>query len=194
MKKLIIATNNSAKAKEIKAMLGDSYDEVLSLKDAGICCEVIEDGGSFYENARKKAVEISKIVEGDVLADDSGLCVAALNGAPGIYSARFAGENAEDEENNRKLLSLLQDKEDRSAKFVCAMVLANAGEEKFYTEGSVEGVILESPHGKNGFGYDPLFYYPAFEATFAQIPDERKNEVSHRSRALHAMCEKIKEN
>ena len=191
MKKLIIATNNQGKVKEIKAILGSFYDEILSLKDAGIVADVVEDGNSFYENARKKAVTISEMVDGDVLADDSGLCVDALDGAPGIYSARFSGEDATDEKNNAKLVSLLQGKEDRTARFVCALVMANNGGEKIYVEDSVEGEIIDVPQGENGFGYDPLFYVKQYEQTFAQIPAEEKNKISHRAKALKKLQDEV---
>ncbi|MEA4854449.1 MAG: XTP/dITP diphosphatase [Christensenella sp.] len=191
MKKLIIATNNQGKVKEIKAILGSFYDEILSLKDAGIVADVVEDGNSFYENARKKAVTISEMVDGDVLADDSGLCVDALDGAPGIYSARFSGEDATDEKNNVKLVSLLQGKEDRTARFVCALVMANNGAEKIFVEDSVEGEIIDVPQGENGFGYDPLFYVKQYEQTFAQIPAEEKNKISHRAKALKKLQDEV---
>ena len=191
MKRLIIATNNQGKVKEIKAILGDFYEEILSLKDAGIVHDVVEDGTSFHENARKKAVEISKMVEGDVLADDSGLCVDALDGAPGIYSARFSGEGATDEKNNQKLLEDLTGKQDRTARFVCALVLANAGKEKLYVEASAEGEILEEARGENGFGYDPLFYVAEYDQTFAEIPAEVKNKISHRAKALQLLKKEV---
>ena len=175
MKQLIIATNNQGKVREIKAILGDFYDEIKSLKDAGIAVDVVEDGDSFHANARKKAVEISEMVEGDVLADDSGLCVEALDMAPGIYSARFSGEGATDEKNNAKLLSLVKEQENRRAWFVCALVLANGGKEKLYV------------------GYDPLFYVEEYGQTFAEIPPEVKNKISHRAKALKKLQEKVQE-
>ena len=187
MKRLIIATNNQGKVREIKAILGDFYDEIQSLKDAGIHAEVEEDGDSFHANARKKAVEISKIVEGDVLADDSGLCVEALDMAPGIYSARFSGEGANDKKNNEKLLAMVKDKENRRAWFVCALVLANGGEEKIYVEERAEGEIIDEPRGENGFGYDPLFVPDGYNKTFAQFTEEEKNAVSHRAKALEKL-------
>ena len=193
MKKLIIASNNQGKIKEIKAILNGYYDEVLSLKDAGIDIEVVEDGNSFHENAAKKAIEISKIVEGDVLADDSGLCVDALDGAPGIYSARFFGEGATDEKNNEKLLELLHGKGTRNAQFVCAIVLANSGAEKMYIEEKAEGIILDAPRGDNGFGYDPLFYNEEYKQTFAELSAEIKNKISHRAKALAVLKEKVAE-
>ena len=193
MKQLIIATNNQGKVREIKAILGNFYDEIKSLKDAGIIADVVEDGDSFHANARKKAVEISEMVEGDVLADDSGLCVEALDMAPGIYSARFSGEGATDEKNNVKLLSLVKDQDNRRAWFVCALVLANGGKEKLYVEERAEGKIIDEPRGENGFGYDPLFYVEEYGQTFAEIPPEVKNKISHRAKALKKLQEKVQE-
>ena len=193
MRQLIIATNNQGKVREIKAILGNFYDEIKSLKDAGIAADVVEDGDSFHANARKKAVEISEMVEGDVLADDSGLCVEALDMAPGIYSARFSGEGANDEKNNAKLLSMVKDKENRRAWFVCALVLANGGKEKLYVEERAEGKVIDEPRGQNGFGYDPLFYVEEYGQTFAEIPPEVKNKISHRAKALAKLQEKVRE-
>ena len=193
MKQLIIATNNQGKVREIKAILGNFYDEIKSLKDAGIVADVVEDGDSFHANARKKAVEISEMVEGDVLADDSGLCVEALDMAPGIYSARFSGEGATDEKNNVKLLSLVKDQDNRRAWFVCSLVLANGGKEKLYVEERAEGKIIDEPRGENGFGYDPLFYVEEYGQTFAEIPPEVKNKISHRAKALKKLQEKVQE-
>lgn len=191
MSRLIIASNNQGKVKEIKAILGDFYQEILSLRDADIDIEVEEDGDTFHANAAKKAIEISKLVVGDVLADDSGLCVDALKGAPGIYSARYAGANATDEANNRKLLEDMQGKEDRSAKFVCAIVLANDGREKLYVEGEAKGVLLENERGAGSFGYDPLFLDIGYNQTFAELPSEIKNKISHRAKALKQLREEV---
>lgn len=191
MKQLIIATNNQGKVREIKAILGTFYDEIKSLKDAGIVADVVEDGDSFHANARKKAVEISEMVEGDVLADDSGLCVEALDMAPGIYSARFSGDGATDEKNNEKLLSMVKDQDNRRAWFVCALVLANGGKEKLYVEERAEGKIIDEPRGENGFGYDPLFYVEEYGQTFAELSPEVKNKISHRAKALQKLQEKV---
>lgn len=191
MKKLIIATNNQGKVREFKAMLGDFYDEVVSLKDAEINVDIIEDGETFHQNAAKKAIEISKLVDGDVLADDSGLCVDALDGAPGIYSARFAGDGATDEQNNQKLLGLMKQESNKKARFVCALVLANDGKEKLYVEDFVEGSILDAPHGGGGFGYDPLFFSEEYGQSFAELPLETKNKISHRSRALNRLQDEL---
>ncbi|MEG0257034.1 MAG: XTP/dITP diphosphatase [Christensenella sp.] len=193
MKQLIIATNNQGKVKEIKAILGDFYDEIRSLKDAGIDADVVEDGDSFHANARKKAIEISQMVEGDVLADDSGLCAEALDMAPGIYSARFSGEGANDEKNIVKLLSLIKNKENRRAWFVCALVLANGGKEKIYVEERAEGKIIDEKRGENGFGYDPIFYVEEYKQTMAELSPEIKNKISHRAKALAELQKRLQE-
>lgn len=186
MNKLIIATNNQGKVREIKSIFAGVYEDVQSLKDAGIVADVEEDGKTFLENARKKAVEISKLVDCDVLADDSGLCVDALDGAPGIYSARYAGDGHCDEDNNAKLVADMAAVPDgqRGGKFVCAMVLAREGREVTHTIGEVHGEILRAPAGAGGFGYDPLFFVKEYGKTFGELPADVKNKISHRSRAL----------
>lgn len=193
MDRLLIATNNQGKVREIKKILDGVYCEILSLKEAGIDVEVVEDGNSFYENARKKAIEISAMADCDVLADDSGLCVDALNGAPGIYSARFAGEDATDEDNNSKLVDLIRKvpQEKRQAKFVCSMVMARAGSELMHVEGEVYGEILTKPRGTGGFGYDPLFYIERYGKTFGELDADVKNAISHRARALAGIREAL---
>lgn len=191
MSRLIIATNNQGKVREIKAILGDFFDEVLSLKDVGLVVDVEEDGKTFHENASKKAIEVSKLVEGTVLADDSGLCVDALDGAPGIYSARFGGEEANDAVNNQKLLESLLGKENRTARFVAAIVLAQGGKEILYAEDFVEGKILQEAHGSGGFGYDPLFFVEEYDMTFGEIAPEIKNKISHRAKALQQIKNRL---
>lgn len=192
MSRLVIATNNQGKVTEIKALLGGFYDEVLSLKEAGIILDVVEDGDTFEENAVKKAVHASKITGCDTLADDSGLCVEALGGAPGIYSARYAGENATDLDNNNKLLWEMRGQKNRKAKFVCVMALVMCGE-VITAQGETEGSLAHAPQGEGGFGYDPLFISDKFGQTFGELPDGIKNSISHRSRALSALKEKIAE-
>jgi len=190
MKKLIIATNNAGKVKEIKAIFQGIYDEVLSLKEAGIVLEVEEDGVTFEQNAVKKAVEAAAVSGYDALADDSGLCVAALGDAPGVYSARYAGPHATDALNNEKLLSAMEDVLDRSAKFVSVVALAR-GSDVITAQGEVHGEIVRRPAGCGGFGYDPLFLLPEWNLTFAQLPVEAKNKLSHRARALNALKDKL---
>lgn len=192
MSRLIIGTNNQGKVKEIKAILGDFYEEILSLKEAGIILDVEEDGDTFEENAIKKATEAARVSGCDTLADDSGLCVDALLGAPGIYSARYAGEEVSYEDNNKKLLKELEGVKDRSAKFVCEMALVK-GNEVITAFGEVHGFITERLYGGGGFGYDPLFYVPEYGKTFGQLNADVKNQISHRSRALAALKDKLAE-
>ena len=193
--KLIIASNNSHKVKEIKQILGAHFDEILSLADAGIEIDVIEDGKTFTENALKKAAQVLDMSpDADaVLADDSGLAVDALNGAPGIYSARFAGEGHNDEANNQKLLDMMKDVPDgkRTCRFVCAMAMARRNKLDITSLGFVEGALLREKHGENGFGYDPLFYCDELGCSFAQVDPQSKNAVSHRRRALDGMLEAL---
>jgi len=186
MSKLIIATNNQGKVREIKAIFQGIYDEVLSLKDAGIQIDVEEDGKTFLENSAKKAVEVSKLVDCDCMADDSGICVDGLGGAPGIYSARYSPEGT-DEANRIALIEAVKplDKKDRSARFHCAITIAKGGEVVFSCEETCDtGEILLEERGENGFGYDSLFYLESLGQTFAEIDPETKNSMSHRARAL----------
>ena len=195
MSKLVIATGNAGKVREIKAIFAGLYDEICSLKDEGIHVDVVEDGTTFAENARKKAREISLITDCDVLADDSGLCVDALDGAPGVYSARFAG-TGNDDDNNALLIEKLKDVpfEKRTARFVSAIAVARKGEVLFTCEGeSDKGLITDEPRGNNGFGYDVVFYHPELKKTFGEIDSELKNSISHRRRALELVREKLKE-
>lgn len=193
--KLIIASNNAHKVSEIKAILGCFYDEILSLREAGIDIDVVEDADTFEGNALKKAREVFAVADADaVLSDDSGLMVDALGGAPGVYSARYAGEGHDDAANNAKLLDALKDVpgEKRTARFRTSVALIRRGMPVVTADGSVEGVILHSPQGENGFGYDPLFYYEPLKKSFAQLTPEEKNSVSHRRRALESLCDKLR--
>ncbi len=191
--KLILASNNAHKLVEIRAILGSEFDEILSMKEAGIVHETVEDGSTFLENAEKKAREIMEISGCCALADDSGLCVEALGGAPGIYSARYAGEHGDDKANNRKLLRELEGVDDRRAHFACAMVLVRPDGSVVRAEGRMDGVIAFEESGENGFGYDPLFYLPERGCTNAQLSPEEKNAISHRAKALHALVKKLRE-
>ena len=186
--KIIAATNNKGKLKEMRAIF-EGLATVVSLHDLGVDIDVVEDGETFLHNARKKAREIQAVVGGVVFADDSGLTVDALDGAPGVYSARYAGEDATDEENVEKLLLALKDKKDRTAHFVCTIVLLKEDGTEYTAEGFCDGVIAEAPQGENGFGYDPVFYIPELGKTMAELSPEEKNSISHRRRAL----DKIKE-
>lgn len=186
MKKLIIATNNAGKVREIKSIFAGIYDETVSLKDEGIKIDVVEDGNTFAENAEKKAVEVSRLVDCDVLSDDSGLCVDGLNGAPGVFSARFSAEGT-DEANRAALIKAVDGlaESERTARFVCAVVIARAGKTLFSCEAaSDDGLIITEERGDNGFGYDPIFYLPKLGKTYAEMSAEDKNGMSHRARAL----------
>lgn len=188
--KLIIASNNAHKTAEIKAILGGYFDEVLSLKEAGLDVDVVEDGDTFEANALKKANEVLRISGADAaLSDDSGLMVDALHGTPGVYSARYAGEGHDDAANNEKLLAAMRDVPDekRTCRFVSAVALARRGMEPILVRGSVEGTLLHANAGENGFGYDPLFYYAPLDKSFAQMSAAQKNGISHRKRALMAL-------
>ena len=192
--KLIIASNNAHKVYEIKKILSGKFDEILSLREAGISHETVEDGSTFIENALKKAREICEISGQCALADDSGICVDALDGAPGIYSARFAGDytgNAPDEANNALLLEKLRDKADRSAHYTSAIALVYPSGREVVAEGYMYGKIIDTPRGERGFGYDPLFVMDGEKRTVAEMTDEEKNAVSHRAKALQALLEKI---
>ncbi|MBR0353986.1 MAG: XTP/dITP diphosphatase [Oscillospiraceae bacterium] len=189
--KLILASNNAHKLREIKEILGGCFDEIVTLREAGIVHETVEDGETFLDNARKKAREIAEISGCCALADDSGLCVDALGGAPGVYSARFAGEHGDDEANNALLLEKLQGVENRAAHFTCAVVLAYPDGRELSAEGYFYGEIAHAPAGENGFGYDPLFFLPAYGCTSAQLSPEEKNRISHRGNALRALLGKL---
>ena len=194
--KLLLATNNAHKAREIREILKDSFSEIVTMRDAGVTFEVEEDGLTFRENALKKAVETLAFVQDRfdaVLADDSGLCVDALNGAPGVFSARFSGEAHNDAANNAKLIRLLENVPDdrRTARFCCCVALARTGREPIAVQGEVEGTILHEARGENGFGYDPYFYYAPFQKSFAELSAEEKNAVSHRKRALMLLREAL---
>ncbi len=192
--KLLLATNNAHKAQEIREILKDSFSEIVTMRDAGISLDVEEDGTTFRENALKKAIETLAFA-GDafdaVLADDSGLCVDALDGAPGVFSARFSGEAHNDAANNAKLIRLLEDVPDekRTARFCCCVALARRDLEPIAVQGEVEGMILHEARGENGFGYDPYFYYAPFGKSFAELSADEKNAVSHRKRALMLLKE-----
>jgi XTP/dITP diphosphohydrolase len=178
--KLYGATTNTGKLREFGA------DPLPGLSCVPVCEET---GATFEENAIQKAVYYSGFTDEYVFADDSGLAVDALNGAPGVYSARFAGPNATDEENNRLVLDQMVGITDRRARFVCAIALARRGQVVKTFRGEVEGELLPEPRGASGFGYDPLFYYPLFGCSFGEVPLARKQTVSHRSKALAAMRE-----
>lgn len=193
--KLIIASNNAHKLTEIKAILGDHFEEILSLREAGIDHETVEDCDTFLGNAGKKAREIAQLAGCCALADDSGLCVDALGGAPGVFSARYSGVHGDDAANNRKLLRELEQvpDEERGAHFTCAIVLARPDGTEIAAEGYFYGRIAHSESGSNGFGYDPLFYLPEYGCTSAELAPEEKNRISHRANALRQLLEALGE-
>lgn len=189
--KLIIASNNKHKIIEIKEILGKYFDTILSLNEAGIDHETIEDGNTFLENANKKATEIAEISGCFSIADDSGLCVDALGGEPGIYSARYCGHHGDDEANNDLLIKNLTKKPNKAAHYTCAIVLAAPNGKTFSAEDYMHGEIILERQGNNGFGYDPIFFLPQYNKTVAQITPEEKNKISHRAKALVSLLEKL---
>ena len=195
MRKIIFATGNEEKMREIREILALLPVEVLSMKEAGIQANIIEDGKTFEENAVIKAKAIAQLSEEIVLADDSGLVIDYLNGEPGIYSARYMGEDTSYRIKNGNLIQRLEGVPDekRTARFVCAIAAAFPDGTVLTTEGTVEGRIGYEEKGENGFGYDPIFYLPEYGCTTAQLTEEKKNEISHRGKALRKMVEKLRE-
>lgn len=191
---LLIASNNEHKIAEIKTILNGCFDKIVSLKEAGINCDPEETGETFYENALIKANAVAGSARGcAVLADDTGLCVNALNGEPGVYSARYCGDH-DSAKNRKKLLEKLQDKTDRSAYFQTAVVLRYPDGKIITAVGRVDGRILETETGDNGFGYDCIFYCDELGKSFGNATEAEKNAVSHRSRALRNLLNKLKDN
>ena len=189
--KIFLATGNKHKIEEISDIFSDIENvEILSIKDGVEIPEVIEDGTTFEENSKKKAVEIAKFLNMITIADDSGLCVDALNGEPGVYSARYSG-TGDDLKNNEKLIENLKGVENRKAKFVSVITLAKPNGETFSFEGEILGEIIDNPRGNTGFGYDPHVYVEEYQKTLAQLP-ELKNKISHRAKALEKLKKKLK--
>ncbi|NLJ67032.1 MAG: RdgB/HAM1 family non-canonical purine NTP pyrophosphatase [Clostridiales bacterium] len=189
MKKIIIASNNKGKIREIRAIIGEQDIELLDLKDIGFTDEITEDGYSIKENAVKKGLSVMKAVGELTIADDSGLEVDAIDGQPGVLSARFSGEGATDESNNRKLLELLSNipMEKRGAQFRCVMALIYPNGRILTAEGICRGRIAYKPIGDKGFGYDPIFIPNGYDKTFSQLGSHVKNQISHRAIALYKM-------
>lgn len=190
MKPLVLATQNLNKLREVKEMLGPLGFDVMGLADVGLAhIDIIEDGETFEANALKKAKEIADMINQAVLADDSGLMVDALDGSPGVYSARYSGEGATALKNNEKLLEALSGtpKEKRQAKFVCVMAYVDPEGLVEVVRGESHGIILDEMSGQGGFGYDPLFYVPALNKTYAELQPQEKNQISHRAKALEAI-------
>ena len=197
MRKIIFATGNAGKMCEVREILKDMDADILSMKEAGIDIDIVEDGTTFEENAaiKARAVAAATQEEAIVLADDSGLEVDYLDKEPGIYSARYMGEDTPYSVKNKKLIDRLEGVPDnkRTARFVCAIAAALPGGEVITTSGVIEGRIDHEEKGNNGFGYDPIFYVPEYGCTTAQLSVEEKNRVSHRARALAAMKEELEQ-
>ncbi len=189
MKKIIFATGNEGKMKEVRMILQDLGCEIYSLKDLNLKIDIVEDGSTFEENASIKATTIAKLTGEIVLADDSGLEVDYLDKAPGIYSARFLGEDTSYDIKNQYIIDKLANAKgnERSARFVCAIACAYPDGSVEITRGTMEGVIGYEPKGENGFGYDPIFYIPEYGLSTAELPPEIKNKISHRGQALEQM-------
>lgn len=192
--KIIAATNNENKVREICEIFTPLGFEVVSQSNASIDVEVEETGNTFEKNALIKARAVAMVTDDCVIADDSGLCVDALGGRPGVMSARYAGPDATDADRIEKLLGELKGETDRSAKFMCSIAFIYPDGRELVAAGEVKGHILDEPRGENGFGYDPVFFSDELSKTFAEATNEEKNSVSHRGRALAAMYEKIKNN
>ncbi len=188
--RLILATRNAHKTEEIRHILGDRL-EVLDVTSFPDLPEIEETGSTFLENARLKALGISRRIKGWVLADDSGLEVDALGGAPGVWSSSYGGEEGNHTKNNERLMQEMTEKAERSARFRCTLVLAKEGVEKAVFTGTVEGLVAESPSGNGGFGYDPLFIPEGHTATMADLGAEVKSTLSHRARAIRAFVVEV---
>ena|SRR2546427_3265026 len=194
MKKLVLASSNPGKLREFEALLAPLGTEIVSQSSLGIA-DAEEPHGTFVENALAKARHASRRTQFPALADDSGICVGALDGEPGVHSARFAGEPRSDARNNEKLLRVLADKDNRRAHYYCVIVLMRHAEdpEPIIAEGSWAGEIIAEPRGANGFGYDPYFFLRDLGKTAAELDPEQKNIVSHRGKALRRLLAKLKE-
>ena len=190
--KLILASNNAHKLTEMKAILAPYFDEIVSMGEAGIEHETVEDGKTFMENAVKKAKELAEISGCCAIADDSGLCVDALAGGPGVFSARFAGVHGDDKANNALLLKELEGEHDRGAHYTCAIALAWPDGRLLTAEDYLYGEIAYDERGTNGFGYDPLFLLKELGLRTAELSPEEKNRISHRGKALRKLVEELK--
>lgn len=191
--KLILASNNAHKLTEMKAILAPYFDEIVSMGEAGIEHETVEDGKTFMENAVKKARELAEISGQAAIADDSGICVDALGGAPGIYSARFSGVHGDDKANNRLLLEKLEGVENRAAHYTCAIALCWPDGKMLTAEDYLFGEIAHDEKGTGGFGYDPLFLLPERGLRTAELGPGEKNAISHRGKALRKLVKLLEE-
>lgn len=194
MKKIVFATGNKDKLREIREIMADCEVEIVSMKEEGIDVDIVEDGSTFEENALIKAKAIAKHTDAIVLADDSGLEVDYLNKEPGVYSARYLGEDTSYDIKNKAIIDRLEgvEKEKRTARFVCAIAAALPDGSTLVTRQTMEGYIGYEPDGENGFGYDPIFYLEEFGCSSAALSREQKNAISHRGKALRAMKELLK--
>ena len=190
--KVIAATKNKGKLREMNEILSPLGIEIVPQEDVGISVDVEETGRTFEENALIKARAVRMVSDYPVLADDSGLCVDCLGGAPGVRSARYAGDGASDSDKINKLLSEIGDNENRNARFVTCVAYISEDGREITAHGEVKGHITHTPHGENGFGYDPVFYSAELKRTFAECSDDEKNSVSHRCRALKNLYDKLK--
>ncbi len=193
--KLLIASNNAGKLREFSQILGDLFMEIVTPKMIGLTLDVEEDGKTFAENALKKAEAFAKASGISAIADDSGLCVDALDGAPGVFSARYAGGHGDDESNNRLLLENIKDVPERlrSAQFVSSIAFVGEDGTVLTSEAKSCGRILSAPVGENGFGYDPLFFTDVYGKSYAQLTSDEKNAISHRGKALALMRRQLEE-
>lgn len=195
MRRIVFATGNEGKLREIKNIMADLPVEVVSMKEAGIEADIEETGETFEENAKIKAQAVAAYTDDIVLADDSGLEIDYLNKEPGVYSARYLGENTSYEIKNQTILDRLAgvQKEKRTARFVCAIAAVLPSKETLVTRETIEGYIGEKPAGENGFGYDPIFYVEEYQCSTAELSEEQKNAISHRGKALRAMKKLLRE-
>lgn len=188
---LVLATNNKNKVREMKAILSPYFDNIYSLSELNIVHETIEDGSTFEENAYKKAYEICCIANMPALADDSGICAESLNGAPGIYSARYSGEHGNDDSNKKKLIKELSKFDNKNVYYYCSVCIVFPDNKSITAHGTMHGVVVDTPRGSNGFGYDPIVFLPEYNCTVAELDPDVKNKISHRYKALTNLCEKL---
>ena len=191
--KFVLATQNKKKLKELSAILGGLGVEIVSEDELGVCIEVEETGETFYENSLLKAKAVMEATGLPAIADDSGLCVDAMNGGPGVYSARFGGEGLDDRGRYMLLLQMMQGQGDRNAHFHCTITCAFPGGDVISADGDCHGTIAYAPMGDDGFGYNPVFFVPEYRKTFAQMTMEERAAISHRGKALRAFKDKLQE-
>ncbi len=191
MGEVVLATKNKGKAEEFTSLLMGVFQKIIPLRDLDSAPDIVEDGSTFRENVLKKARSISEFTQKLTLADDSGLEVEALGGRPGMLSSRYDGESARDEDNITKLLRELSGLSNRKGRFICTLALVTPGGKEIVVEGTCEGIIIDEPRGEGGFGYDPVFFVPEMNKTFAELSSEEKNRISHRARAVKALINSI---